>query len=413
MNRRELLLTGAASVPFLSAARVTSALAIAPSPNPHIYWMQASRYSQYISTPKESIDNPRAVGVAIAAYMKQIGHSSVDLGVRRGAHIDPVYAAQRLGPMVEGIRSGGIICDMITTDLVELGTPVPGDIDGQMAKPEDIITAAARAGIKRYRATPVSLAATDTAYGDDVLAQLKAFGVKLKAMEVLNKKLNIATAFHTFSGARFTASIGDFLYAAQGIDPNYIGFNYDTGHMFTEGTSGGWRTDFREAQRYWQSIALKDVGYDEPAPAAAGGGGGRGGRGAAIDPAAAAAAAAAAVQASIARSKPTFVARNVAGPGGGGTSGNAAAGRLAWVKPGTGMVPFKDVFTMLLQGKFNGPVESQDEYNMNGYSMNGTFWPNGLPKEITREQMMANQKQDLDYWKSQAKAAGWTDAQMT
>jgi hypothetical protein len=86
---------------------------------------------------------------------------------------------------------------------------------------------------------------------------------------------------------------------------------------------------------------------------------------------------------------------------------------LAWVKPGTGMVPFKDVFQMLLQGKFNGHIESQDEYNMNGYSMNGTFWPNGLPKEITREQMMANQKQDLDYWKSQAKAAGWTDAQMT
>src|SRR5690349_8180125 len=200
MNRRELLASGAA---LAASSSLSPAFAMAPSPNPHIYWMQASRYSQYISTPKQAIDNPRQVGVEIAAYMKQIGHSSVDLGVRRGAHIDPVYAAQRLGPMVEGIRSGGIICDMITTDLVELGTPVPGDIEGQTAMPEDIITAAARAGIKRYRATPVSLATTDNGpYGDEVLAQLKAFGVKLRAMEALNKRLNIATAFHTFSGAR-------------------------------------------------------------------------------------------------------------------------------------------------------------------------------------------------------------------
>src|SRR3982750_1609880 len=113
MNRREILLRGAAltaGVPFLSAARVTSALADAPSANPHIYWMQASRYSQWVSSPKTAIDNPRQVGVEIARYMKQIGHSSTDLGVRRGAHIDPVYVAQRLGPMVEGIRSGGIIC---------------------------------------------------------------------------------------------------------------------------------------------------------------------------------------------------------------------------------------------------------------------------------------------------------------
>jgi hypothetical protein len=50
---------------------------------------------------------------------------------------------------------------------------------------------------------------------------------------------------------------------------------------------------------------------------------------------------------------------------------------------------------------------------MNGHALNQPFWPEGLPKEISREQMMANQKQDLDYWKSQAQAAGWTDAQMT
>ena len=408
MNRRELLASGAAlaaSGPLLSPAS-----AMAPSANPHIYWMQASRYSQYISTPKQAMDNPREVGVQIAAYMKQIGHSTVDLGVRRGAHIDPVYAAQRLGPMVEGIRSGGIICDMITTDMVDLDTTVPGDMDGQTAKPEDIITAAARAGIKRYRATPWSLKTTDTGpFGDDVFAQLKAFGVKLRAMEALNKRLNIATAFHTFSGARFTASVSDFIYAAQGIDPNYIGFNYDIGHMFTEGTSGGWRTDFREAQRYWTAIAMKDVGYARQTPGA--GGGGRGAAGA--NPAAAAANAQAAVVASIAISTPTGVANNVAGPGGGGGGTPAAPGRLAWVKPGTGLVPFKEVFQLLLQGKFNGPVESQDEYNMNGYSMNSTFWPGGLPKEITREQMMANQKQDLDYWKSQALAAGWTAAQLT
>jgi sugar phosphate isomerase/epimerase len=412
MNRRDLLKSAAALVasgPFWG--KVSSAQTGVPAAKPHIIWMQASRYSQWVTTPKLAIDNPRETGVRIGQYMRQIGHAATDLGVRRGAHVDPVYAAQRLGPMVEGIRSTGIVCDMITTEIRDLSTPVPGDIDGQTAKPEDIIAAASRAGIKFYRTTPASLETTATGpFGAEVRAQLKAFGTALRAMEALNKRHNIRALFHTFSGARFTASFGDFLYAADGIDPAFIGFNWDTGHMFTEGVSGGWRTDLRAAQPFWGTMALKDVGYARMEPGASGGrGGGRGAGAAGADPAPAGNVNAALLSASA----PTGVAGNVAGPGGGGGGNAQAPGRLAWVKPGTGLVPFTEVFQLLLQGQFNGMVESQDEYSLNGIGLNNPFWTNGLPPQITPEQMMANQKQDLDFWKSQAKAAGWTAEQQT
>ena len=301
--------------------------------------MQASRYSQWVTTQKLAIENPRETGVKVGQYMRQIGHAATDLGVRRGAHVDPVFAAERLGPMVEGIRSTGIICDMITTEITDVNTPVAGDVDGRTAKPEDIIAAASRAGIKHYRTTPASLATTDTGpFGAEVQAQLKAFGATLRRMEAMNKRYRIQALFHTFSGARFTASFGDFLYAAEGIDPAYIAFNWDTGHMYTEGVSGGWRTDLRAARPYWGAIALKDVGYARNVPA--GGRGGRGNNAAGANPAAATDALAAVLS----ESRPTGVANNVAGPGGGGGGNAQAPGRLAWVKPGTGLVPFAEAF---------------------------------------------------------------------
>jgi sugar phosphate isomerase/epimerase len=370
MKRREFILSAvsAAAGRFLTGG--STALANAPSTNPHITWMQATRYLQWLTTPAYAVEHPRETGVKVGEAARQNGFGAVDLGVRRGAHIDPVHVAERLPLMLEGIRGTGIICEMITTDITDADAPVPGDISGVTAKADDIISVAAKLGIKKYRANPSSYMLSETGpFGDELKAQLRALGKRMKGLETLNQKYNVQACFHSYSGGRMISSVWDWLYAADGLDPNYIAMNFDIGHLFSEGASGSWRTNMRAAQPYWGDVYMKDVMF--------------------------------------------FLNSDANAPGRGGAARAAQPGRSAFVKTGTGLVPFKEFYQILLQGKYSGFAEPQDEYPLNGVSLNTTFWPDGLPPQITPEQMLENQRWELDYYKSQATAAGWTAAMQT
>ena len=89
-------------------------------------------------------------------------------------------------------------------------------------------------------------------------------------------------------------------------------------------------------------------------------------------------------------------------PGGAGESG---------ATPGTGLVDFASLFTVLHEAAFTGPVEILTEYVYDGVNLNSTFWADSPALTLTRQQLFTTIAASLATYQGYATAAGWTIAQ--
>src|SRR2546430_6303805 len=151
----------------------------------------------------------------------------------------------------------------------------------------------------------------------------------------------------------------------DGFDPNLIGINFNIGHILQDGPQDLWRINLRYAMPYVRGLGIQDVYWTK----------------------------------------------------------NPTTGQWTEVTPeaGGGMGPWKTFYQVLLQGGYNGPADLQIEYSVTGLrgeviSLNNTFWadnPQFTSGNLTRSFVLASIKTQLDYYKAQASAAGWTAAQQT
>ena len=79
--------------------------------------------------------------------------------------------------------------------------------------------------------------------------------------------------------------------------------------------------------------------------------------------------------------------------------------------PGTGLVDFASLFTVLHEAAFTGPVEILTEYVYDGVNLNSTFWADSPALTLTRQQLFTTIAASLATYQGYATAAGWTIAQ--
>ena len=384
MDRRGFLKTAAATGAALAVPRAGSGdLAHAdddvesPRPRepkpPHITWTIFSRHLQWLTTQAVAQAQPFETGVLIGEKAAELGYTAVNLTVRRTGHVDPSLAdvRQNLPLMLDGVRSTGVTCSFITTDIVDDVTPIAVR-DGTPVYAEDLLRVASDEGIDLYRwggfayniqPDPVTGAAQP--FGDDVLAQLDSFSRRVKGLAKLNKRLGTTAAYHTHtSGGTNARSVWDLMHILRDYDADELGINFDIGHMTNEGTLTAWRTNVRYAMSHIRSVGLKDTLVERTA---------------------------------------TGTVRNV------------------WKPAGTGMVQWREFFELLLRGGFSGPGETHYEYDVVGLNgetavLNTTFWadhPQFASGNLTPEFMTAELRKDLVTYKAQATAAGWSADQQT
>jgi sugar phosphate isomerase/epimerase len=86
----------------------------------------------------------------------------------------------------------------------------------------------------------------------------------VKALAELNKKHQLCGMYHTHSGPGLIGGpIWDAWTMFQGLDPRWIGFNYDIGHATVEGGYGGWIASSRLVKDQMRGIALKDFTWQQ------------------------------------------------------------------------------------------------------------------------------------------------------
>lgn len=261
MIRRTLLTSAVAagSAALLSAAPAAAAATDAGpaghpedrSSAPHVTWTIFSRHLQWLTTQAYAAEHPYETGVLVGQAAAAMGYGAVDLTARQGGHVEPAQAASRLPAMVRGVRSTGVLCDHITTDIVDLTTE----------NAETVLRAAASAGIHRYRYGTYSYdtTATPAPYGRDLLRQLDRLRPAAHALARANERYGLTGIYHTYSGTRVGSSVWDLLYVFDGIEPGRLGLNFDIGHITADGPVGSWQIELRRAMPSIRGIGLKDV----------------------------------------------------------------------------------------------------------------------------------------------------------
>lgn len=225
------------------------------------------------------------------------GFAGVLWSVRGGAHIEPNEVAAKLPPIVKRTRDKGMEVPMIIAGI--------GEADS--ANAEGIMDTMNKLGIKLYRA-----GSSRYDFNAPLQPQFDALRKKMEGIVALNAKHGVCAAYHTHAYAQsIGGSAWDLWECMRGLDPRWVGMNYDIGHITAKG-GNGWRESIRAVGDYLHSCSIKDFVWEkEPV---------------------------------------------------------VPEGQYPWrtrfVRPGDGMVNFPEFFRYLQSINFQGPLENYFEYSV-------------------------------------------------
>ena len=213
-----------------------------------------------LPTAKADADNGKSSALKISVFSKnlqwlsyeamadevaKLGFDGVDLTVRPKGHVLPENVERDLPKAVAALRRQGLEVYMITTAISSASA----------AYTEDILRAAARAGITYYRLGWFS-------YNKALSGQqnISAFNQTLLQLQQLNKKYKLHAAYQNHAGESFGSPVIDFAMALQGVDPEYVGCQYDIRHATVEGANS-WPIGLNLVKDYIRTINIKDFAW--------------------------------------------------------------------------------------------------------------------------------------------------------
>ncbi len=271
-----------------------------------------------------------------AAIARDIGFDGVDLTVRAGGHVLPERVETDLPAAVEAVRRAGLTVPMISTEITSVQTP----------HVEAMLKTASQLGIRQYRWGGLTYPANQ-----GIGERLNELKPQTKALAELNQEHQICGMYHTHSGPGLVgAPIWDLWTLFQGLDPRWIGVNYDIGHATVEGGYGGWIDSSRLVKNQMRGIALKDFTWQQNKG------------------------------------------KNIHHDPFDKSLGVEDAWVPHWCPMGEGMVNFSGFFAIVKANGFSGPVQLHFEYSGLGGAENGD-----KTLTIPRQELIAAMRRDLTY----------------
>ncbi len=162
--------------------------------------------------------------------------------VRAGGHVEPENAAKDLPKAVKALQKHGISMPMVVTKISQ---PDEKGLD-------TLLKALSDNGVKYYR-----MGYFNYDYTISIENNIEIFHGILEDLAEMNSKYNICGVYQNHAGNRLGASIWDLLWALKGIDPNYLGCQFDVRHATFEG-GRSWENDFRAIKDHIRTTVVKD-----------------------------------------------------------------------------------------------------------------------------------------------------------
>lgn len=158
----------------------------------------------------------------MAEVAAEIGFDGVDLTVRPDGHVEPERAARDLPRAVEAVRSAGLVVPTITTHITSA--------DQEHARV--VLETAAELEIPGYR---MGYAYYDG--GGNVEATLARLRPQMETLAVLNEDLGVHGDYQNHDGHYVGAPLWDIARLFDGLDPAWMGVQYDVRHATVEGAN--------------------------------------------------------------------------------------------------------------------------------------------------------------------------------
>jgi L-ribulose-5-phosphate 3-epimerase len=171
-----------------------------------------------------------------------LGFDGVDLAVRRGGHVEPATVARDLPRAAEALQAAGLPPKLFVSDVTDAIEPAS----------VAVLETAARLGFKAYRMGYYSFIP-----GVSWRENLDRHRVSLAALAALNARLGLHGAYQNHAGRRVGAYLPDLAYLLEGVDPRWLGCQFDLRHAVVEGGTA-WPAGLEWLLPHIRTIPVKD-----------------------------------------------------------------------------------------------------------------------------------------------------------
>ena len=185
---------------------------------------------------------------ALAETVAQAGLGGIDLSVRPKGHVEPEKVEQDLPRAVEAARKQGLKVEMMVTAITSAEEPFA----------ERVLKTAAQCGVKVYR---MGYLRYDDALG--VEGSIEKNHRQMAALETLNKKCGVVGCYQNhfvWGDGLFGGAVWDIALMLKGLDPQWVGCQYDVRHAVAE-AGGSWSVPLKLVAPYIRSTDLKDFAW--------------------------------------------------------------------------------------------------------------------------------------------------------
>lgn len=186
----------------------------------------------------------------VARMLREAGVSGPDLTVRPGGLVKPERVAHDLLRAAAAFKEQGLSIPMMTTAVLSANDPAS----------RNVLSTASKLGVRYYR--PGYYKYKDLARWQEAIDSMRR---DLAGLAALNRELGVRATLHNHSGEAVGCAVWDLLQAIEGVDPQYIGLEFDPSHATIEGGKVAWNLNFRRAASRIFVIGIKDYVWEKSA----------------------------------------------------------------------------------------------------------------------------------------------------
>ncbi len=172
----------------------------------------------------------------------ELGFDGVDLTVRPKGHVLPENVKLDLPKAIDDIKSAGVSCKMITTNIQDVSRPY--DVA--------VIETAANYGVQFYRSGWFKYLRDHS-----MSESLEVYQEQIRKLGEINRSHNIVGCYQNHAGTSIGASFWEVKMLLQTVDTDYFGAQYDIRHATVEG-GYSWENGLKLLKEHIKVIVLKD-----------------------------------------------------------------------------------------------------------------------------------------------------------
>ncbi len=235
-TRRKFLKQSAAIVGGVSLLGVNPLMANASIPSNDLKVHLFSKHLQFLGYRE------------MAKTAKELGFDGVDLTVRPKGHVLPENVERDLPKATEALIEAGFQPNLFTTKLTNADNPLN----------RKVLETASKLGYQYYRTGYMKYPLEES-----IPKNMERYHKEFKKLAKLNRKLGLAGGYQNHAGKNYMgAAIWDTHQILEGINSDYLGFQYDIRHATVEGGMS-WETGLRLVKDQITSLVIKDFSWEQ------------------------------------------------------------------------------------------------------------------------------------------------------